>query len=167
MSKLKEYKTALIALLSIIVLLSIYIVFFDTIVQNNININDNNTVILSKNAYEKLQMIYPENLDVEIPSCLAGIIHEDQIMIQDVAQTEIKESTTINATYVQCPNYINEFTTIATLHNHPNGNCNPSGTDLKTYGTQRYRGQIYFAIKCDEGYVFFTLQQTTAEVDDV
>ncbi len=138
---------------------------------NVVNINkvflDGEKVIVSKFADEQLTKLYPADLAVEIPTCLAGEITNDGIRIDNIIEPIIVSQSETNVTFIQCPVYIGTFKTIGTLHNHPGGTCRLSSTDIDTYISEMRRGQEVIGLRCNEGFIYYVLSLFESEVEEI
>jgi proteasome lid subunit RPN8/RPN11 len=155
----------MIILLLIIVALGYVMIKYNIIIRKDVYLTTSE-VTLSKELKASLDSIYTSSLKTEIPLCLAGVIKEDGVTITGLFQPKIYSSNSSTAFYEYCPTYINERATIGTIHNHPNGVCYLSGTDIETYVGDKTRGQILIGLKCSEGYKFYILSELTTTVEE-
>ena len=127
---------------------------------------DGNKVVIKPLAAEKLAEIYTDDLEVEIPVCLAGRIdtEEGTITIEQVFEPEIFSQNESSVSFVRCPFFVTIYQNLGTLHNHINGNCQLSPKDLQTYAADLAVGQSIIGLDCDEGYIFYILNRLESEV---
>ncbi len=165
MSRIKELKFGLklmFVLLILAVALGIY--FFSTNFYTLSNVYTESKVIMDKNVKDGLDAIYL-TAEVEIPVCLGGIITADGIIIDEFQETEIIRSNATSARYVSCPSYIGTRKVIGTIHNHNNGVCRLSETDIKTYSGDMKKGQAVIGLYCGK-YLYYLLGVIEPEVRD-
>ena len=154
-------------LLVVVITLTFLVVNERVFIYKSVSLNGDK-VMLSIEAKKQLDAIYTDDLQVEVPACLSGMVTDDGIKIDGVTRAEIVESTPQNATYIRCPTYIKESKIISTIHNHvfPNDVCKLSDTDLVTYAGDLDRGQILIGLKCRLGYIFFVLTRMSYELEE-
>ena len=155
----------IIVALIVSVVMNLYLYKHNIRIVSDVYIDDSQ-VIISREAYNQLDELYPSTLKLEIPACLAGAIKEDGLKIERIVYTKIIQQTDRNVTYVECPVYSGTDRIIGTIHNHPSGNCFLSSQDLETYASELYKGQAVIGLKCSKGFVFYILTYLPTVVEE-
>lgn len=122
----------------------------DKVVDFQVEVNDNLTIIFEQAAYNGLLDYYNKNQETEFKACLTGEIKNDIYFIKDLYYPQ--QTAQFNkVVYTSC-----NQETIVSLHSHPYKHCLPSEQDLIT--AESYKEQnpkAIMAILCEPARLTF------------
>jgi hypothetical protein len=90
-----------------------------------------------------------EQFQVETVLCLTGHVYGGKVYVEDVRLAGVSGATESHADFDNC----RQRGTIGFAHNHPNGSCLFSDTDLKSMRTQ---GARLILASCRRGFIWRT-----------
>lgn len=89
------------------------------------------TIIIPIHIVESLNEKFEK--ETEFVSCLRGKYADGVYQISKESQPEVLEESSLHIEHTGCP----KIGTMATIHSHKDGNCNPSSADLFSFGRKK------------------------------